>query len=187
MVVFGAVTILLILALLQAPLHISPHEASSNVFQIRLTLLSRKLSVGHGSAVVLAISSGMILQMTHPRPSWRRGLAGDSLQTTLAARYVAYFSSIERGIGLVGSGSIPARTSSTKRRIMQSLMLLTRLFSGLFRPEDQLPVILAPQGIGASVKLIRWEGSIVAAPLNNPRFLPIPCQSCPYDSIMSIL
>ena len=56
-------------------------------------------------------------------------------------------------------GPIPTRTYSTKRRMLQSLILLTRPFSDLFRPEYQLPVLLAPQGTGASVKLIPWEGS----------------------------
>ena len=70
------------------------------------------------------------------------------------------FSSIEREVGLVESGSISTRTSSTKRGTIRSLMLLTRLFSGLFPPEDQSPVSFAPQGTGASVKLIPWEGTI---------------------------
>jgi hypothetical protein len=65
------------------------------------------------------------------------------------------------GNGTCGSGSNSTLISSTKRRMLQSSMLLTRLFSGLFRPEDQLPVSLAPQGTGASVKLIPWEGSIL--------------------------
>jgi hypothetical protein len=89
------------------------------------------------------------------------------------------FSSIEREMGLVESGSISTRTSSTKRRMLQSSMLLTYLFSGLFRPGDQLPVSSAPQGSGASVKLIPWEGSSKAASLYNPGFLPTPCQSYP--------
>jgi hypothetical protein len=58
------------------------------------------------------------------------------------------FSSIERGMGLVESGSISTRTSSTKHRMLQFLVLLTYIFSGLLRPEDQLPVSLAPQGTG---------------------------------------
>jgi hypothetical protein len=70
------------------------------------------------------------------------------------------FSSIEREMGLVESGSISTRTSSTKCRMLRSLMLLTRLFSGLFRPEDHLPVSLAPQG---SIKLTPWEGSILVS------------------------
>jgi hypothetical protein len=70
------------------------------------------------------------------------------------------FSSIEREMGLVESGSISTRTSSTKCKMLRSLMLLTRLFSGLFRTDDQLPVSLAPQG---SVKLIPWEGSILVS------------------------
>ena len=69
--------------------------------------------------------------------------------------------SIEREMGLVESGSISTRTSSTKPRILQSLMLLTHLFYGLFRSEDQFPVSLAPKGTGTSVKLIPWEGSIL--------------------------
>jgi hypothetical protein len=44
--------------------------------------------------------------------------------------------------------------------MLRSLMLLTRLFSGLFRPEDHLPVSLAPQG---SIKLTPWEGSILVS------------------------
>jgi hypothetical protein len=44
---------------------------------------------------------------------------------------------------------------------MQSLVLLTRLFSGLFGPEDQSPVSLAPQGAGESVKLFPWKGNIL--------------------------
>jgi hypothetical protein len=68
MVAFGAVAILLIIAPFQPPPHISPYGASSNGFLAQLALLlSIKLSLGCGGAVVPAIDFGMIPQTTRMR------------------------------------------------------------------------------------------------------------------------
>jgi hypothetical protein len=68
MVAFGVVAMLLILALLQPPPYIPSHEASSNGFLARLALLlSSKLSLGCGGAVVPPVDSSMIPQTTHMR------------------------------------------------------------------------------------------------------------------------
>lgn len=68
-------------------------------------------------------------------------------------------------MGLVERGSISTRTSSLKRRMLQSFIQLIRLFAGLFGPEYQphIKVLssLAPQGKGASVKLVPRKGSIL--------------------------
>jgi len=85
------------------------------------------------------------------------------------------FSSIEREVGPVEGGSISTRTSRTKRRMLQSLMLLTRLISGLFRPEGQLPVSLAPQA--PERPLSSFHGK--ATSLYKSRFLPTSCQTTP--------
>jgi hypothetical protein len=111
-----------------------------------------------------ALAGGVALRGLFTNHVSRSSTESDFWHTVLRwsrKRMSSTFSSIEREMGLVESSSISTRTSSTKHRMLESLMPLTRLFSGLFRPEYLLPVSLAPQGIGASFKLILWEGSIL--------------------------